>query len=61
VSDLDNNSMKLLDPFVEEMKELVRTETLRLQKNREQKDVEWHESQLDEKKLAIAIEGPREK
>jgi valyl-tRNA synthetase len=61
VSDLDNESITLLNPFVAEMKELVRTEDLRLQKNREQKDVEWHESQLDEKKLAIAITGPKKK
>jgi isoleucyl-tRNA synthetase len=61
VSDLDDESIKLLNPFVAEMKDLVRTEDLRLQKNREQKDVEWRESQLDEKKLAIAIVGPKEK
>jgi isoleucyl-tRNA synthetase len=61
VSDLDDESIRLLEPFVTEMKELVRTEDLRLQKNREKKDIEWHESQLDEKKLAIAIAGPRRK
>ncbi|HJW98371.1 MAG TPA: DUF5915 domain-containing protein, partial [Candidatus Bathyarchaeia archaeon] len=61
VSDLDNESIKLLNPFVAEMKDLVRTEDLRLQKNREQKEVDWNECQLDEKKLAIAIVGPKEK
>jgi isoleucyl-tRNA synthetase len=55
VADLEDESIKLLTPFVEEMKELVRAKNLRLQQSREQKNVEWHEFRLDEKKLALAI------
>ncbi len=57
ISDLDEESIKLLRPFVAEMKELVRARNVHLQKGREQKDAEWHESQLDDKKVAIAILG----
>jgi hypothetical protein len=59
LSDLDDESIRLLKPFVAEMKDLVRTQDLLLMKDRGQKDVEWHESQLDEKKVAIAILGPK--
>jgi isoleucyl-tRNA synthetase len=61
LSDLDDESIKLLKPFVAEMKELVRAKDVHLQKDREQKNVQWHESQLDEKKVAIAILDKREK
>lgn len=61
LSDLDDQSIKLLKPFVAEMKELVRAKDVHLQKDREQKSVQWHESQLDEKKVAIAILDKREK
>ena len=61
LSDLDDQSIKLLKPFVAEMKELVRAKDVHLQKDREQKNVQWHESQLDEKKVAIAILDKREK
>jgi hypothetical protein len=37
------------------MKELVRAETVHLQSGRVEKKMEWHESQLDEKKVSIAI------
>ena len=61
LSDLDDQSMKLLKPFVVEMKELVRAKDVHLQKDREQKNVQWHESQLDEKRVAIAILDKRDR
>jgi hypothetical protein len=39
------------------MKELVRAKVVHLLGKRGEEDVEWHESQLDEKKVSIAIQG----
>jgi isoleucyl-tRNA synthetase len=61
LSDLDDESIRLLKPFVAEMRDLVRTQNLHFEKDRGKKDAEWHESQLDEKKIAIAILGPKAK
>jgi hypothetical protein len=43
------------------MKELVRAEDVHLLSKREEENVEWHESQLDEKKVSIAIQGEKTK
>ncbi len=55
VAELDDESAKLLKPYVKEMEELVRTKTIRLGGNREDTKAEWHEYQMDEKKVYIAI------
>jgi valyl-tRNA synthetase len=55
MSDLDDESIRLLQPYLPEMKELVRAETVHLQGSRVGKKMEWHESLLDEKKVSIAI------
>jgi hypothetical protein len=43
------------------MKELTRTKNIRLPVDREQTETEWHESQLDEKKVYIAIDAESKK
>jgi isoleucyl-tRNA synthetase len=55
VAELDDESAKLLEPFVKEMEELVRTKTIRLGGSREDAKTEWHEYQMDDKKVYIAI------
>ena len=55
VAELDDESAKLLKPYVKEMEELVRTKIIRLGGNREGAKAEWHEYQMDEKKVYITI------
>jgi isoleucyl-tRNA synthetase len=54
IAGLDEESIKLLQPYTQEMAELVRSKKVQLQTSRE-KEAEWHEYQLDEKKIYIAI------
>jgi hypothetical protein len=61
VSELDDESIRLLEPYVSEMKELVRAKKVLLQGAKREEAVEWHESQLDDKKVALAILGERAK
>ena len=55
ISELDNESIKLLQPYLQNMKELVRTKNLYLDKRRGEAKMGWHESKLDDKKVYIAI------
>jgi isoleucyl-tRNA synthetase len=55
ISELDDESIRLLQPYLEEMKELVRARKVNLYSNREEANTEWHEFQLDEKKVYISI------
>jgi isoleucyl-tRNA synthetase len=55
MAELDEETIQLLRPYLQEMKELTRTKDIRLDINREETSTEWHESQLDEKKVYIAI------
>ncbi len=55
VAELDDESAKLLEPYLKEMEELVRTKTILLGGNREDAKTEWHEYQMDDKKVYIAI------
>jgi isoleucyl-tRNA synthetase len=54
IAGLDEESIRLLQPYAHEMAELVRSKKVQLQKSREA-EAEWHEYQLDEKKIYIAI------
>lgn len=54
IAELDEESIKLLQPYLDEMAELVRAQKVQLHKSREAK-AEWHEYPLDEKKIYIAI------
>jgi isoleucyl-tRNA synthetase len=55
IAELDDESIRLLKPYLKEMEELVRTRRIYLHKNRKELDTEWHEHQLDEKKIYLAI------
>jgi isoleucyl-tRNA synthetase len=55
VADLDDESAKLLQPYLKEMEGLVRSNKVHLEDNRQQTNAEWHELQLDDKKLHVAI------
>jgi isoleucyl-tRNA synthetase len=55
IAELDDESIRLLQPYVKEMEELVRTKKINLRNNRDKSNLEWHESQLDEKKVYISI------
>jgi isoleucyl-tRNA synthetase len=55
IAELDDESVKLLEPYVKEMEELVRTKTIRLRSSREEIKEKWHEYQMDDKKVYIAI------
>jgi len=57
ISELDEQSIRFLEPYLPEMKELVRAKNVFLQGVCTQERLEWHDSQLDEKKVAIAISG----
>jgi isoleucyl-tRNA synthetase len=59
ISQLDDENIKLLQPYLVEIKELVRAKSVLLQGDSGDKTVEWHESQLDDKKVAIAILGEK--
>jgi len=54
IAELDDESIRLLKPYLEEMKELVRVQDVDLQSSRKA-EAKWHEYQLDEKKIHIAI------
>jgi isoleucyl-tRNA synthetase len=55
VAALDEKSMSLLKPYLAEMAELVRTKNVQLHEKREEAEADWHECQLDEKKIYVAI------
>jgi len=59
VSELDDESIRLLEPYVSEMKDLVRAKKVLLQGAKREETVEWHESQLDDKKVALAVLGEK--
>ena len=54
IADLDDDSMGLLESYLSEMAELVRTKKVYLHGSREV-EAEWHESELDGKKIYINI------
>ena len=56
IAELDTESMALLEPYLEEMAGLVRTRKVYLHSSRnEEHDAEWHESELDGKKIHLNI------
>jgi isoleucyl-tRNA synthetase len=55
VGDLEKENIALLQPYLEAMAELVRAKKVQLHTNRKEASAEWHETQLDEKKVSIAI------
>ena len=56
IAELDAESITLLEPYLETMAGLVRTRKVYLHISREEeRDAEWHESELDGKKIFINI------
>jgi isoleucyl-tRNA synthetase len=55
IAELDDESVRLLKPYLEEMEELVRTKKVQLHTSREKMETKWHEHELDDKKIYIAI------
>jgi isoleucyl-tRNA synthetase len=55
VAELDAESMGLLEPYLVEMAELVRARKVYLHASRTEVEAEWHESELDGKKIFLNI------
>jgi isoleucyl-tRNA synthetase len=55
LAELDQESMKLVEPYLAEMTELVRTKKVYLHKKRAEVKADWHEYLLDNKKVFVAI------
>ena len=56
VAELDSGSVRLLEPYLADMAELVRTRKVYLHKKRSEVKAEWNERRLDGKKVYVAIE-----
>ena len=55
IAELDQDGTELLEPYLEEMAELVRARKVHLHNSRGEVDAEWHESKLDGKRIYINI------
>jgi isoleucyl-tRNA synthetase len=55
IAELDDESIGLLEPYLEDMAELVRAKKVYLHGSRGELEAEWHESELDGKKICINI------
>lgn len=55
MAELDEDSIKLLQPYLEKMAGLVRTKKVFVYANRTEVETEWHEFQLDDRKIYVAI------
>jgi valyl-tRNA synthetase len=61
MAELDNETVQLLQPYLQEMKELIRARNIHLLVSRGETGTDWHESQLDERKVYIAIRAQNKK
>ena len=55
IAELDDESIWLLESYLQEMTELVRAKKVYLHRNRSEVDAEWCEYQIDDKKTYVAI------
>jgi valyl-tRNA synthetase len=55
IAELDDESIGLLESYLQEMAELVRAEKVYLHSGRGEVEAEWHEYQIDDKKIYVAI------
>jgi len=55
IAELEDESIRLLKPYLKEMEELVRAKNVYLHGSREEVKAKWHEHQLDDNKIYIAI------
>jgi valyl-tRNA synthetase len=60
VANLDVESVALLKPYEDEMKELVRAKHVNLAASREETEAKWHEYAVDDQKVYLAISGKAE-
>lgn len=55
IAELDNENTKLLEPYLGEMADLVRTRKVYLHDNRNKLDINWKEIKLDGKKIFMEL------
>ena len=55
IAELDSESTGLLESYLGEMAELVRARKVNLHGSREEMQAEWHEAELDGKRIFISI------
>ena len=55
IAELDEESVSLLKPYIEEMTALIRTQKVYLHGTREELQTEWHKAELDGKRIYIDI------
>jgi len=55
LAELEPESVKLMEPYLVEMADLVRTRKVYIHKKRSDVKAEWHERKLDDKKVYVAI------
>jgi len=55
LAELDMESARLLEPYLTEMADLVRTKKVHVHKKRLEVKAEWHEYSFDDKKVYVAI------
>jgi isoleucyl-tRNA synthetase len=55
LAELDEETVKLLKPWLKEMAELVRTKKVQVHSNRAEVKTEWHEYPLDNTRIYVAI------
>jgi isoleucyl-tRNA synthetase len=55
IAELEDESIRLLKPYLKMMEELVRAKNVYLHGSQEEVKAKWHEHQLDDKKIYIAI------
>jgi len=55
IAELDDESKTLLEPYLEEMATLIRTRKVYLHISRSEVKADWHESELDGKKIYLNI------
>jgi len=56
VAELDSESIKLLEPYLTEMAELVRAKKVYVHRKRVKVKAEWHERSLDHKRIYVALD-----
>jgi isoleucyl-tRNA synthetase len=55
IADLEKESIVMLQPYLKTLADLVRAKRVQLHADHGEAKAEWHESQMDDKKISIAI------
>jgi isoleucyl-tRNA synthetase len=56
IAELEESSAKLIEPLLNEMNDLVRTRKVLVHEKKDEVDIDWHESRLNNSTIYIAIE-----